>query len=52
MKSNKELKEALERLLEIAEGKLQYATDKNKEWDIEHYKNDISLIKEQLSEIK
>lgn len=46
---NKELKEALENLLKMAEDKLQYAVDKNKEWDIEHYKKNIEFIKSELS---
>jgi hypothetical protein len=46
---NKKLKEALENLLKMAEDKLQYAIDKNKEWDVEHYKKDIEFIKNELA---
>ena len=46
------LKEALELCLSLAEAKLQRAIDKNKEWDIEHYKNDINFIKSELNNIK
>lgn len=45
---NKKLKEALENLLKMAEYKLQYAIDKNKEWDIEHYQKNIEYIKSEL----
>jgi hypothetical protein len=45
---NKKLKGALENLLKIVEDKLQYAIDKNKEWDIEHYRKDIEYIKSEL----
>lgn len=45
---NKKLKEALENVLVIAKQKLQYAIDRNKEWDIEHYKNDIKYIESEL----
>ena len=46
------LKEALESCLSLAEAKLQKAIDKNKEWDIEHYKNDIAFIKSELNIVK
>lgn len=46
---NKKLKEALENLLKMAEDKLQYAIDKNKDWDVEHYKKDIEFIKSELA---
>ena len=45
---NKELKEALENLLKMAEAKLQYAIDKGKKWDIKHYRKDIEFIKSEL----
>jgi hypothetical protein len=45
---NKKLKEALENVLVMAKHKLQYAIDKNKEWDIKHYKNDIKFIESEL----
>lgn len=42
------LKEALEKMLSSAKGKLERAIEKNKEWDINHYKNDISFIESEL----
>lgn len=48
---NNALKEALENLLIMAEDKLNRAISKGKEWDIEHYKNDIQIIKQQLIEL-
>jgi hypothetical protein len=45
---NKALKEALEKLLIMAEDKLSRAINKGKEWDIEHYKNDVEIVKKQL----
>jgi hypothetical protein len=50
MKSTKntKLKSALENLLRIAQGKLNTATEKNKESDIKHYKNDVTIIENQL----
>lgn len=45
---NKKLKEALENLLVMAKQKLQYSIDKNKEWDIELYKNNIKFIESEL----
>ncbi len=45
------LKEALERMLVIANEKLSRAKDKGKEWDIAHYENDIAIIKEQLASL-
>jgi hypothetical protein len=52
MKVNKRLVEALEKLLLIAEAKLQYAIEKNKEWDIQHYTQDIEKIKNELKIVK
>ncbi len=49
--NKKELKEGLEKVLVLAESKLALAIDRNKEWDINHYKGDVALIKEQLSEL-
>jgi hypothetical protein len=49
---NKKLIEALENLLVMGNQKLQYAIDKNKEWDIEHYKNDIKFIESELEIVK
>jgi len=43
------LKEALEKMLSLANGKLAYAIEKNKTWDIEHYKNDIRFIENELT---
>ena len=51
MKKNNKLKEALENMLKIAECKLQYAIDKNKKWDIKHYKNNINFIKSELEKL-
>jgi predicted KAP-like P-loop ATPase len=45
---NKKLIEALENLLVMANQKLQYAIDKNKEWDIENYKENVAFIKSEL----
>ena len=42
------LKEALEKMLSLANGKLAYAIEKNKTWDIEHYKMDIAFVKSEL----
>lgn len=42
------LKEALERMLFLAENKLAIAIEKNKKWDIKHYQNDIRIIKAQM----
>ncbi len=42
------LEQALNRLLELAQAKLDNAIAKNKTWDIEHYKNDIEVIKAQM----
>jgi hypothetical protein len=42
------LKEALEKMLGLAEQKLYVAVNKCKDWDINHYKKDIVIIKEQL----
>ncbi len=51
VKTNK-LKEALETMLMLANKKLLLAKTKGKEWDINHYNNDILIIEQQLSEIK
>ena len=32
----------------MAQAKLKYAIDKNKEWDIEHYKKDIETIENEI----
>lgn len=42
------LNQALETMLKLAEGKLERAIEKNKTWDIEHYKKDIEKIKSQM----
>lgn len=39
---------ALEKLLVLAEAKLENAVKKEKAWDIEHYKKDIEKIKSQM----
>lgn len=39
---------AYEKILGMAEAKLQNAIDKNKEWDIEHYKTDVQTIKNEI----
>ena len=39
---------AYEKILGMAEAKLQKAIDKNKEWDIEHYKTDVQTIKNEI----
>lgn len=56
MKSKKkmtkaELKEGLEKMLGLAEGKLARAIEKNSEWDIKHYEGDVALVKKQLAEL-
>lgn len=45
------LKQALEKMLESANNKLELAKVRNKEWDINHYENDIKIIEKELSEI-
>ena len=45
----KALKEAFENLLVMANNKLQYAVNENKEWDIEHYTKDKEFV---MSELK
>ncbi len=42
------LLKAYEKVLGMAEAKLQNAIDKNKEWDIEHYKTDVQTIKNEI----
>lgn len=42
------LKQALETMLVLAQNKLTNAIEKNKEWDINHYKNDVKFIKQEL----
>jgi hypothetical protein len=39
---------AYEKVLGMAEAKLQNAIDKNKEWNIEHYKTDVQTIKNEI----
>ena len=39
---------AYEKVLGMAEAKLQNAIEKNKEWDIEHYKTDVQTIKNEI----
>lgn len=45
------LKQALEKMLLLANNKLELAKAKNKEWDINHYKNDVQIIESQLSNL-
>ena len=45
------LKEAYETMLKTAEARLASAIAKNKEWDINHYTNDIAIIKGHLKEL-
>jgi hypothetical protein len=47
-KLTKECKKALENMLVLANQKLERAKEKNSEWDIKHYENDILTIKKQL----
>lgn len=42
------LKQALETMLVLAQSKLATAINKNKEWDINHYKNDVKFIEQEL----
>jgi hypothetical protein len=42
------LLKAYEDLLSMAQAKLKYAIDKNKEWNIEHYKKDIETIENEI----
>lgn len=51
-RENQELLSALENVLKIAESKLQRAIDKNSQWDIEHYKNDVQFIKNEIEHCK
>ena len=47
-RENQKLLSALENVLKIAEAKLQRSIDKNRQWDIEHYKNDVQYIKNEI----
>jgi hypothetical protein len=47
-RENQKLLSALENVLKIAEAKLQRAIDKNNQWDIEQYKNDVQYIKNEI----
>jgi hypothetical protein len=51
-KKTEELNLALEKLLILAEQKLQYAVDRKKDWDIEHYKKDIEFLRNELRIVK
>lgn len=51
-KHTKNLKSALENLLELAQGKLERAKEKNNQWDIEHYTNDVKIVENQLKDLK
>lgn len=50
-KSKKALRTALNKMLELANDKLERAKAKDKQWDIEHYTNDVEIIKNQLKEL-
>lgn len=51
-RENQKLLSALENVLKIAESKLQRAIDKDSQWDIEHYKNDVQYIKNKIEHYK
>ena len=51
-RENQKLLSALENVLKIAESKLQRAIDKNSQWDIEQYKNDVQYIKNEIEQYK
>ena len=51
-RENQKLLSALENVLKIAESKLQRAIDKDSQWDIEHYKNDVQYIKHEIEYYK
>jgi hypothetical protein len=51
-RENQKLLSALENVLKIAEAKLQRAIDKNNQWDIEQYKNDVQYIKNEIEQYK
>jgi hypothetical protein len=45
------LRQALEKMLLLANNKLELAKTKNKEWDINHYENDVQIIEKQLADL-
>jgi hypothetical protein len=47
--NKKDLLVALNKLLVLAKGKLEYAKAKNKEWDINHYTKDVAFIESEIS---
>ena len=51
-RENQKLLNGLENLLKVAESKLQRAIDKNSQWDIEQYKNDVQYIKNEIEQYK
>jgi hypothetical protein len=51
-RENQKLLNSLEDVLKMAESKLQRAIDKNSQWDIELYKNDVQHIKNEIENYK
>ena len=51
-RENQKLLNSLEDVLKMAESKLQRAIDKNSQWDIELYKNDVQYIKNEIENYK
>jgi hypothetical protein len=49
---NQKLLTALENLLVIANEKLTYYENKNDAWNIDHYKNDIKIIENEILIVK
>ena len=51
-RENQKLLTSLEDVLKMSESKLQRAIDKNSQWDIELYKNDVQYIKNEIENYK
>jgi hypothetical protein len=51
-RENQKLLNSLEDVLKMSESKLQRAIDKNSQWDIELYKNDVQYIKNEIENYK
>ena len=51
-RENQKLLNSLEDVLKMSESKLQRAIDKNNQWDIELYKNDVQYIKNEIENYK
>jgi hypothetical protein len=51
-RENQKLLNSLEDVLKMSESKLQRAIDKNSQWDIELYKNDVQHIKNEIENYK